>query len=58
MRMSEKGEARAKGAVQAAPRKPYRTPKLARLGTLTEITAAVGSTGKNDHVGPPFLKTH
>jgi len=34
-------------------RKPYRTPKLARLGTLTELTAAVGSnTTKNDHGVP------
>jgi hypothetical protein len=39
----------------AAPprRKRYRTPKLERLGTLTEMTAAVGNTGgKNDHGSP------
>jgi hypothetical protein len=47
-------------AVPSAPRRrPYRTPRLERLGTLTEITAAVGNNGKNDHAGPqaPFRKT-
>lgn len=34
-------------------RKRYRTPKLERLGTLTEITAAIGNSGrKNDHGSP------
>jgi hypothetical protein len=38
-----------------AVRKPYRTPRLARLGTLLEITAAVGNrSGKNDHSGGPI----
>ena len=42
-----------KSASPASRRKPYRTPRLERLGTLTELTAAVGnSTNKNDH-GPP-----
>ena len=41
-------------------RKPYRTPRLKRLGTLTEITASVGNTSnKTDHAGPqsPLRKT-
>lgn len=40
-------------------RRPYRTPRLARLGTLTELTATVGTQNKNDHGGahPPFTKT-
>lgn len=33
---------------QLSRRKPYRTPRLERLGTLTEITADVGSNGMND----------
>ena len=46
-------------AVAASRRRPYRTPRLARLGTLTEITASIGSLGKNDHAGPqsPLRKT-
>jgi hypothetical protein len=39
-------------------RKPYRTPKLEPLGTLTEITANTATAGKNDHNGhAPFNKT-
>jgi hypothetical protein len=57
--MREKEDAGTKNTSDASPRKPYRTPKLERLGTLTEITAAVGSSGKNDHAGPqaPLRKT-
>jgi len=43
-----------------ARRKPYRSPRLQRLGTLTEITASVGSSSnKTDHAGPqaPLRKT-
>lgn len=41
-----------------APRRPYQRPKLERLGTLTEITAAVTNTGKkNDHGARPFTKS-
>jgi hypothetical protein len=49
-----------KGPSEPARRKPYRTPRLERLGTLTEITAAVGTTGKNDMGGgpSPIRKTH
>jgi hypothetical protein len=32
-------------------RKPYRRPRLVRLGTLTQITEQVGSTGKSDTHG-------
>jgi hypothetical protein len=57
--MRDKTDAAAKGGIGASPRKPYRKPRLERLGTLTEITATVGSTGKNDMGGPPpFRKTH
>lgn len=43
---------------EGASRKPYRRPRLERLGTLTEITAAVTSDGKkNDHGSRPFNKT-
>ena len=42
-----------KAAGTAPRRRPYGTPRLERLGTLTELTAAVGRTSnKNDH-GPP-----
>jgi hypothetical protein len=49
----------AKALSETARRKPYRKPRLERLGTLTEITATVGSSGKNDHPqGPgPLRKT-
>ena len=57
--MSDKTGANAKVPAATSRRKPYRTPRLERLGTLTEITAVVGSTGKNDMGGPPpFRKTH
>ena len=57
--MRGKGDPGARNPSGAPLRKPYRTPKLERLGTLTEITAAVGSQGKNDHAGPqsPLRKT-
>jgi hypothetical protein len=57
--MREKEESHAKTVAEAPRRKPYRTPKLERLGTLTELTAAVGTAGKNDHPhGPgPLRKT-
>jgi hypothetical protein len=45
-------------AREATARKAYRTPKLERLGTLTEITANISTTGKNDHNGhAPFNKS-
>jgi hypothetical protein len=57
--MRDKGNVDAKLAGGVSRRKPYRSPRLARLGTLTDITAAVGSHGKNDHAGPqaPLRKT-
>jgi len=57
--MRDKGDAGTKKPSGASPRKPYRTPKLERLGTLTELTASIGSSGKNDHAGPqaPLRKT-
>jgi hypothetical protein len=56
--MRDKTDANAKAPSVPSRRKPYRAPKLERLGTLTEITAAVGNTGKNDMGGPPpFRKT-
>ena len=56
--MRDKTDANAKALSAASRRKPYRAPKLERLGTLTEITATVGTTGKNDMGGPPpFRKT-
>jgi hypothetical protein len=57
--MRDKKDANVKAPSVASGRKPYRTPRLERLGTLTEITATVGNTGKNDMGGPPpFRKTH
>jgi hypothetical protein len=51
--MRDKVDGDAKTNSDAPRRKPYRTPRLARLGTLTEITAAVGNnSNKNDHAGP------
>jgi hypothetical protein len=50
--MGEKGDTDAKAAPKGAPRKPYRTPRLERLGTLSELTAATSTAGKNDHAGP------
>jgi hypothetical protein len=42
----------------APRRKPYRTPRFERLGTLTDITAQVGFKGsKNDHGPNPMKKT-
>jgi hypothetical protein len=57
--MRDKEDAGTNKRPGASPRKPYRTPRLERLGTLTELTAAVGSNGKNDHAGPmaPLRKT-
>jgi hypothetical protein len=55
--MRDKVEAASKAPAEAPARKPYRTPRLARLGTLTELTAAVAGNGKNDHAGPPVRKT-
>jgi hypothetical protein len=43
---------------EGAPRRPYRRPRLERLGTLTEITASISASGKkNDHGSRPFNKT-
>ena len=51
--MSDKADSELKARSGASRRKPYRAPRLERLGTLTEITAAVGSsTNKNDHGAP------
>jgi hypothetical protein len=58
--MRGKDDSEVKPPSEPAPRKRYRTPKLERLGTLTEITAAVGNSGKNDMAGgppPPNRKT-
>jgi hypothetical protein len=57
--MSDDADAEGKALPRTSSRKPYRTPRLERLGTLMEITAAVGSNGKNDHAGPqaPLRKT-
>jgi len=52
--MSDQADSTATARGATTPRrKPYRTPRLERLGTLTEITANVGSNGKNDHAGGP-----
>ena len=58
--MRDKAGSDAKPLSESPRRKPYRRPKLERLGTLTDITATVGNTGKNDHPqGPgPLRKTH
>jgi hypothetical protein len=51
--MRDKVDVDAKTPAEPSRRKPYRAPKLGRLGTLTELTAAVGSnSNKNDHGGP------
>ena len=51
--MSDKGKSEPDARSGASRRKPYRAPRLERLGTLTEITAAVGnSSKKNDHGTP------
>lgn len=57
--MSDNADSTAKGRSEMPRRKPYRTPRLERLGTLTEITANIGTSGKNDHAGPhaPLRKT-
>jgi hypothetical protein len=52
-RMRDRVDADPKGPSEKSRRKPYRTPRLARLGTLTEITAAVANnSNKTDHGGP------
>jgi hypothetical protein len=58
--MTDQDDRRPKPPGRPARRRPYRTPKLERLGTLTEITAAISSSGKNDHAGPqaPLRKTN
>ena len=57
--MRDKDDSEAKARSRSVLRKPYRTPRLERLGTLTEITAAVGTLGKNDMAGgsSPLRKT-
>jgi hypothetical protein len=44
-------------AAKEGARRPYRTPRLARLGTLHEITANIGTDGKNDHSNGPVKTT-
>jgi hypothetical protein len=39
----------AKKGAKPPGRKPYRTPRLERLGTLSELTAATATSGRNDH---------
>ena len=51
--MGDQADSTANTRSATSRRKPYRTPRLERLGTLTEITANVGSNGKNDHAGGP-----
>ena len=42
----------------AAPRRPYRQPKLVRHGGLVEITRQQGTSGRyGDDQGQPALKT-
>jgi hypothetical protein len=57
--MRDKIDSGAKAPPERSRRKPYRTPRLERLGTLTEITAAVSNAGKNDMAGggAPLRKT-
>jgi hypothetical protein len=51
--MSDKGTSEPNARSGASRRKPYRAPRLERLGTLTELTASLGSsTNKNDHGSP------
>jgi hypothetical protein len=51
-------EADTKRRAEPPPRRPYRRPRLERLGTLTELTAAVATNARNDHVGhAPLNKT-
>ena len=51
--MTDKADSQPRPRSDAARRKPYRAPKLERLGTLTEITAAIGNAShKNDHGAP------
>ena len=53
--MNRPSERSPKAGSKEAARKPYRTPRLARLGTLLELTTAVGNrSGKNDHSGGPI----
>jgi len=55
--MDGRPEGSPKATAKDAARRPYRTPRIARLGTLLEITAGVGrDTGTNDHSHGP-LKT-
>jgi hypothetical protein len=48
-----------KAAAKPTRRKAYRTPRLERLGTLSDLTAAIATSGKNDMAGPgaPFRKS-
>jgi len=43
---------------QDPPRRPYRKPRLVRLGTLSEITAAVSNKGATDGGSGMSQKTH
>jgi hypothetical protein len=40
-----------RSATENSRRRRYQTPRLDRLGTLTEITAAVGTNGMTDMAG-------
>jgi hypothetical protein len=55
--MDERREGNPQPAKSEPARRPYRTPKLARLGTLHEITASIGTDGKNDHSNGPVKTT-
>jgi hypothetical protein len=57
--MSKKDDSPAKTVPEGSERarRPYRAPRLARLGTLTDITATVDSAGMNDMGTRPFSKT-
>jgi hypothetical protein len=55
--MSKPSESKRGAPPEPPRRRPYRAPKLERLGTLTELTAAVDSSGKNDHGHNPTNKT-
>jgi hypothetical protein len=51
--MNKRREPTPKTTSKEAVRRPYRTPRLARLGTLLEITADIGAAGGNDHSHGP-----
>jgi hypothetical protein len=57
--MSEKADAERDARREVPRRRPYRTPRLERLGTLQEITANAGTLNKTDHAGAhaPLTKT-